>query len=500
MLRESKKPKKGANLLQSKTSFLSKTSSDLKAKGDEIRASVAAAVEKLQAHKSATIELSSTDKMARQVYLKNLIAHLLSANAWQALEDSKTPDVVKSIAEEVSLKLPEVAADGPNKDNVPILEGFVGMKFPQFFRSESFMSQFAEKSFDAVGDMKQLDKKRLQWARMQHCLVVLVAGVKHSTSELSRHIKAVENAVVKTAAKEKAAEEKKATQAAKQEAADRAKAIKQSGAAGGDKKFFDCPDEVLHIMKPVKMDKELAADTNFDVPFVITENSLVREFMADKTVTLVTSSYGARYVKQEVTKKEGKHSQPFAAGQGKEQSEALFASIMSLHKDKIVDISKVASSFNNTTWLFGCMKGWESCGLTPNCAGCFKMLVFGTVTAYVIDTELLLKHLPTLKMAGRNTAELYKIVQAFTAEQVQQLKDLGVPVYKCHMEKEMILWVPAGWLLLEKTGDSALTYGIRKSMFITTSSLRPKYEAAKLLLQASGNVTDVMSQVAGCFP
>ena len=238
----------------------------------------------------------------------------------------------------------------------------------------------------------------------------------------------------------------------------------------------------------------------FDVPFAISGNSMVREFMADKTVTAVTAAYGARYSKQEVTKKDGRHTQPFAPGQGKEQCESLFASIMSLHKEKIIDISKVANSFNGTTWMFGYMKASDSTGLTPNCAGCFKMLVFGTVTAYAIDTTSLLKHLPTLKAAARNTAELYDIVNAFTAEQVQQLKELGVPVYKCHMDKEIVLWIPAGWVLIEKTGDSALTYGFRKSMFIATSALRSKYEAAKLLLKASGNSTEKMDEVAACFP
>ena len=81
-----------------------------------------------------------------------------------------------------------------------------------------------------------------------------------------------------------------------------------------------------------------------------------------------------------------------------------------------------------------------------------------------------------------------------------KLISLGVTFYKHTAQKEEIVHVPAGFLVMERGSGSQgpLICGVRKSMFFSTG--RDGYQATLELLKSSGTNVDKMDQILNTFP
>ena len=61
--------------------------------------------------------------------------------------------------------------------------------------------------------------------------------------------------------------------------------------------------------------------------------------------------------------------------------------------------------------------------------------------------------------------------------------------------RQASLWLPAGWILCERSHDGRLIYGARQSMFFKRKGTVANYVLAKTLLSAAGHHVGRMEQV-----
>ena len=312
---------------------------DLSAKNADMQRHLTTAKDRLTEHTQAVAKcaLSDTDKMARDMYLKRLHVHLAVRLEWRG--ETVPPEYkVAAASGENSSKAASVPGPGMVSDQ----SGLVALKFPQFLRSFKFMTNFMQETFDNTNDEETLNKSRLMWARMMQVLIELSAALKHAAGELGKHVKfdvkGVETAAVRAAAKEKADDEKKAAACAKKDAQEGAKKIKEEVSS---KTFFALSDDGYHRVHRIPNSmKELKEDVDFKKPFLVSENCIVQSWMADKLIVQVATSYGSRYMKQDATRHEGKHTQPLLPSQGREVTETMFEKLMVNHKDKIINLAE----------------------------------------------------------------------------------------------------------------------------------------------------------------
>lgn len=97
------------------------------------------------------------------------------------------------------------------------------------------------------------------------------------------------------------------------------------------------------------------------------------------------------------------------------------------------------------------------------------------------------------------------ILESFASLQVIEGGDdkfwssLGLKPFFHRLEKEEILYVPTGHLLVEKTGASSMIYGARKSFIVADSTAASNYAACKELLAKDGKDVEKMEKVHECL-
>ena len=77
----------------------------------------------------------------------------------------------------------------------------------------------------------------------------------------------------------------------------------------------------------------------------------------------------------------------------------------------------------------------------------------------------------------------------------RMVKEYKVPVYRQMVEKEEMIYIPAGWLLCERVVNGTLLYGARKSVFFRSDGTSQKYALARECLSKAGNDVSKMDMV-----
>ena len=135
------------------------------------------------------------------------------------------------------------------------------------------------------------------------------------------------------------------------------------------------------------------------------------------------------------------------AGQGKEQTEDMFSKLLKNVRANVVDISSMSKSWNETTWLWGYAKNHFSCQFGPNSAGAFKLVVFGEMDVYMVDTFELINALNTVKEPAENATDLFEYVQGMKADDINKLKAANkMHFYHRRLKNEQLIWIPTGWM------------------------------------------------------
>ena len=80
-------------------------------------------------------------------------------------------------------------------------------------------------------------------------------------------------------------------------------------------------------------------------------------------------------------------------------------------------------------------------------------------------------------------------------EGLGELQEVGVKVYIVFQVPQETLYVPAGWLLFERSVRGTVLAGVRKSCFIQNSDCEDMYKAAMTTLAGDAQNVDKMKAV-----
>lgn len=144
-------------------------------------------------------------------------------------------------------------------------------------------------------------------------------------------------------------------------------------------------------------------------------------------------------------------------------------------------------------WLYGYHPDMRMCGFTPNQAAMVKLMAFGDTRVLLIDIESLTS---AMGDEATNLEVLDTLAQKDQAA-VEKLQADGV-IMQWHQHcRGEVLYVPQGWIVVEKTTPgSNLNYGLRKSFMLKSKEAVNKFKKALSLYRASERPTTRLEAIA----
>ena len=226
---------------------------------------------------------------------------------------------------------------------------------------------------------------------------------------------------------------------------------------------------------------------------------LTEEFLVKAMVKQVMTGFGGKYKKMDGFRDEGKISATLTTKQGKEDAELYFSKVGKMLSLKPMSLAKVSVAWNSTSWLWGVRPSFYTVTQTPNGAAYFKMVCLGEIEAWVVDTMSITAAAKTLDMKYTGLEGLIKLIEELTPDDFRKLKGAGAQFLYKRLRREDMIYVPMGAIILEKSSDASLIYGIRKSFMFDSPSNKLVFNELMTMMKASGANITKMGQVADLF-
>ncbi|OLP85976.1 Tenascin-R [Symbiodinium microadriaticum] len=501
-----KKPRKASNLPAARASFFESVSKQFLPKVASITSKVDEAKKVQEEEHASPKPESATDITTRKLYLDALAAAVKVATAWldaaklsaavQEHNEACKDDVEKqvSVEKEESLSTQSSAWQWLLSN----AGSAVRLERADFLRGREMMEKFVNNIPSCELDETKLDKQRLIWRRMFASLSQLDSSLKKCTGDVSKHVKALASSREREAKKLK---DKEAKDAAAKHLSTVQERISKAKADGADMPgIFKMQVDDLAKVKTCKQDA-LTSDMDVTQPLVLEKGKHVGTWANTATCLQVLTNFGGRYKKVPNIEELGKVNQPFQAKAGKEPTELFFNELLKSVKPYLVDLSEVASAWTTTSWMFGLLPKRIFIQATPNCAAMLRTLQYGEVEIYLFP---ILHFVSALKTAGMTVpssfSELEKAVEDLSSETWKQLsKDIGLTYHT--LSKEQVLYVPTGYMTVERSSSSPMIYGARKSFFLVDakSAVVSLYALCVELSSKDGKNVDKMNEVLGCL-
>jgi hypothetical protein len=340
-------------------------------------------------------------------------------------------------------------------------------------------------------DAATLDEEKLKTDIMMAKCSELVGGLKQAANMLSRFVSGYRSQVARDALKAKSDAEKFELQKTKLEGKTRADALRRSVVGAASLSPLIAVDVDVLEKVPVH-DSDVATDAfDFDKPWLLKESAHIRDWGADKVVQQVTSQFAAKYKKQPELLQQHKYQVPFKQKAGQEQTEKLFASLMAKHDNKIMDITPIAATWKTTSWMFGLQSDAEICAPNPNSSAMVRCLQWGTVETFMMQASEVAK-VYIGEAANLNMDHACNLFRSISKD-IIAAKTLKV--YHIIQHKDTALYIPQGWLALDRHGSSPLIYGARKSFLLSSSTARAEYTLCKNFLANEHKNVDRMDAI-----
>jgi hypothetical protein len=362
---------------------------------------------------------------------------------------------------------------------------------------------FVESIIDSNPDHNMLAVMKLAWSKMIAAAASFMKGCKDSATSLRSHVAALEKEKIKTAEKQKAMVEAEALKKEKIEQKQRANAIKEQAKASTSlPAIFDYLRQLSQ--KPDKgnlqpMQSKARADLNKDdflKPFIVTSGDSIATWSNNGQMQGVVAKWATQYKKDEdfITKKT--KSAPFELGAGLEQTEAMFADILEPVKDIVMNLAKISKGWQSTSWAFGHHLDFHCSACAPNSSAIFRYQSMGDTTYFAFD------------LANVNTSTLdsmSKFKHALAQVGLQTHADLNpllqrdLNIHFGTISKGQVVYIPAGYFIIEHVAKGPLCFGARKSFFINLPSHKDSYQKAKTMFEADGRAIERMDQILSEF-
>ena len=357
----------------------------------------------------------------------------------------------------------------------------LGIGIPKHMRSQRFAQELVD-NLPTTPDNVKLTKRKVVWGRFWKALSDMEAGLKKASGDLSKHVVLIKSAKVKAESKKRDLEDKEAMALQKQALKSRQTSVQAKPA-----KTQDLPPmfQVLlgEKVKAMRSFETELGDVDLDLPFILTKSKAISDWIDDKVLQQVMDVFGKGYKKKAGFEEEQKFSQPLQSKQGKEPTEKMFSAVAAPFKKKLIDLSSVSSSWMSTSWLCGYSKQYSSVSLAPNSSSFLRVLWMGSMEVTAIEVESLVKALRSKENPLTTIEDLMEQVKAIGPEKIRTI-DKEIKIFRGVTEAHSLLYVPCGWILVEKsTEDSTpLIYGSRKSSFYQSEGALTNYGQCKELL------------------
>ena len=236
---------------------------------------------------------------------------------------------------------------------------------------------------------------------------------------------------------------------------------------------------------------------DLDLPWMMKSPSSVETWRNTAKMSIKLSEFAGSY-KRTPTYKSDKRSQAIVeGGAGKEESEALLSSLVSF---ATLDVSKVqgASSALQSIWYWGYDPKISAANLPPNAAARLQVLVMGELTVITFALTNVVEVMKETKPLTDITLDaIMAFLLAVNESSPHWAKLKG---YFAFLKADDVLFVPAGWVVAERSSSSLLLYGVRKSFLPTSHASKENFQCAVDCLKRSQRDSSKMEAVLACFP
>jgi len=135
----------------------------------------------------------------------------------------------------------------------------------------------------------------------------------------------------------------------------------------------------------------LPCNFDLDQPAAIQRAGLLEPWLTKPMMQQVLTGFGGKCKKMAGYAEDGKTSNTFVVKQGKEETEELFRKLAKPLGKAPMNLVKVAAAWSSASWLSGLKPGFHQCGLSPNSAAAFKLIVLGEVDTWLVSMPSLLQ-------------------------------------------------------------------------------------------------------------
>ena len=339
-----------------------------------------------------------------------------------------------------------------------------------FLKSRVFVRDFAEGVMH-VTNGAAFEKKRMAQIRLLRSMKQLVAALASGASDLTGRITEI--------TKRKQTEEKKNMEKAAANALQMEKIVSNVEGAkhramrsSGNKElvcpFIDEASTQFAIVPYFDADKDALGPCIFGT-------SHTTEWRSIELVNREMATFGARHKQEKQYKSELKSQNPMLPKKGKEDTEKYHQGLIEKLGTAVKDVSKYTpKGWANASWQYGYAPTYNNIGATPNCSCLLRTLCYSNIMTLLIETQSLRKAVEAIEKDTfpKTVPELKKIVKEADTATVQSLKNHGLVAYYICQEKDTVLYVPAGWVVVDKVAiDQVLMYGVRKSFFFDSQAM-----------------------------
>ncbi|CAE7191932.1 unnamed protein product [Symbiodinium sp. KB8] len=311
-------------------------------------------------------------------------------------------------------------------------------------------------------DVAALDKHKADMKKYIGAANQLRESLAKASSKMTGHLDNIEREAVRAQKKEAGRKEK--------EAVAKAKATAKKAAQNVQKEKKEVPPlfsidlaKFPEVTSTVVTDEAVkAADFKFDhsKPALFGASVAEKDWGNNPKVQMALSAYGGQYKAQTTTKDSGKGQTNLRQKAGKEESEQVL----------------------KETWLYGYLPETTFASPTPQGLSMLKTLAAGDVRVFAIELAALQRCLKKNGLAL--DADCADNVLQFDADALKAFVASGCPVYHLEVKQFETIYIPTGYLVLERSGSAVLVYGMRKSFCLKGDE--KKYEHVVEYVKAIG--------------
>jgi len=152
-----------------------------------------------------------------------------------------------------------------------------------------------------------------------------------------------------------------------------------------------------------------------------------------------------------------------------------------------------------TSWQFGLAPNFPYASLTPNSASTIRILCQGNLHIYAMEASKLVAAMrlahPGCDVDGTKAAGWAKQLDGAALQKLGQ----AMPVWYHMAKPDEVVYVPTGFMTIERADNGPLIYGVRKSLLFDTPAAVKNYSQAIQLIAQGGGNTDNMEKIKKLF-